>query len=606
MASVLVIDADISGQSDLNRFYKESDHRLYFANSSTQAIKLLECLVTPDFIILENQFGGEHGWVFLKQLRQNLFYKKIPVVVAGSTIDRQAIQRYVQMGVQTILRKPYQREKTDAEMHKSTLRNWFRTLFIAPEEIAATLQCNLNDYWNRVHRYVEDLTAGQNQLFFSVDRPASVDFQAPLKQMQQVANHIGYTGLEAALQQVEENAHSTELEDLVAQITSLRFFILFQGKIAKKALGIEDPEEETITPAQTAPDRPAITNTQPRIKPPTTAFSDSDALHHSIVVGTLVDFAPHFQLLLDKSPISGEQLKTEARRPGFLSFNDELVLDLQALYLCETFELKKILTFVWKTPLLSKRLIDLAQSRGTRLFNEDEDREQLTQMELAQRTINALGYDTVFLTYIILRLFGYTNKIPNAIKLDNLLVRMMARALIAILLCRQLKIKQTTLIVFLSVTANLGNFLLAARYPAFYALNLVHGQNQMTTFFESQQKLFGVTENEIAAEFLRGNRFTPFLAEVILKWQHPEQLEKPEEKLLAAVIYLSDALARKHKFGFDGYQNRESEIAIAEDPVWKIFAECEITMNVSTDGFIQAFDHMVGRIGKELSILTGI
>jgi CheY-like chemotaxis protein len=125
MATVLVVEDDKLSQRILSKMLAGGNHVALLAASVEEGWATLRQNVSVDLVILDNQLGKEWGWQFLERLREDILYQNLPVVVYTGHTERNSILRYVELGVKTMLVKPYKAEIIFEEVSKAVNRLGF-------------------------------------------------------------------------------------------------------------------------------------------------------------------------------------------------------------------------------------------------------------------------------------------------------------------------------------------------------------------------------------------------------------------------------------------------------------------------------------------------
>jgi CheY-like chemotaxis protein len=134
-------------------FLQRREFILHTARSGTQALQLAREL-EPDLILLDLHMPDMSGDEVCTRLREDLRFKRVPIVIATSEKNRPTLARCIEAGCDTILPKPFNKEmlvRTVLEVLVVAQRQWRRVAVVIPciirigdEELESTI-CNISE-----------------------------------------------------------------------------------------------------------------------------------------------------------------------------------------------------------------------------------------------------------------------------------------------------------------------------------------------------------------------------------------------------------------------------------------------------------------------------
>ncbi len=124
MANILLVDPAEVSRRAMKGILAQGHHRLVAVDNSVQAWDFVSKNVKVDLIFTELKLSGDSGLSFLERLRDNPFFKLLPVVVYTGGGDREAVKRALSLKVQNFLIKPYHEENIHAEIKKAGANPW--------------------------------------------------------------------------------------------------------------------------------------------------------------------------------------------------------------------------------------------------------------------------------------------------------------------------------------------------------------------------------------------------------------------------------------------------------------------------------------------------
>jgi CheY-like chemotaxis protein len=118
MPHLLIVEDDPVSARILVNLLQKRGHEPHTASSVGEAISVLERNTLIDLVILDNQLQGEYGWQFLEYVRKDFIFRNLPVLIYTGSSDRNSVLKYLQLGVQKILVKPYNANHIEEEIKR--------------------------------------------------------------------------------------------------------------------------------------------------------------------------------------------------------------------------------------------------------------------------------------------------------------------------------------------------------------------------------------------------------------------------------------------------------------------------------------------------------
>ena len=129
MANILLLDESDVAERAMHGILARGSHRVGMATKADAAWRMLRSGVVYDLVFLEMKLAGGGGLRFLQRLREDWFFKNLPVVVYTSEIDPALIRRTLRLGVQNYLVKPYHDDAVYSEVAKAVQQPWRQACF---------------------------------------------------------------------------------------------------------------------------------------------------------------------------------------------------------------------------------------------------------------------------------------------------------------------------------------------------------------------------------------------------------------------------------------------------------------------------------------------
>jgi len=205
MANILLLDDNEIACRAMQGILTRGHHRLLIANEAGAAWQLLRELVKFDLVILELKFSkGENGMHFLQRLRDDCFFKKMPVVVYSSVNHPEIVKKALTLKVQNYLIKPYRDDAIYAEVEKAMANPWLNQHFEEERSFCAQLGLKPSELKKMLHELrvalhavvepLQDCAQARNQ-------KAALEFVGPLTERAEAA---GAWGVVEYLQSLKE------------------------------------------------------------------------------------------------------------------------------------------------------------------------------------------------------------------------------------------------------------------------------------------------------------------------------------------------------------------------------------------------------------------
>ena len=129
MANILLVDPDDNAFLALKGFLARDDHRSASVSSAHDAMIFLQENILVDLIFIELKLQDSTGLGFLRTLRDDYFFRNVPVVFYASRTTHAEIQEAYNLGVQSFHRKPYLQESIEDEIAKLNGKAWYWSFF---------------------------------------------------------------------------------------------------------------------------------------------------------------------------------------------------------------------------------------------------------------------------------------------------------------------------------------------------------------------------------------------------------------------------------------------------------------------------------------------
>ncbi len=133
MANVLFLDdSDLAGRA-MRGILARGRHACFVAPSSAEAWRMLREGVVFDLVIMEMKLPENSGPAFLQRLRDDWFWRVLPVLVYTQDSEMRHVKRALELKVQNYLLKPFDAQAVYGEVAKALQNPWRNLLFEEPK-----------------------------------------------------------------------------------------------------------------------------------------------------------------------------------------------------------------------------------------------------------------------------------------------------------------------------------------------------------------------------------------------------------------------------------------------------------------------------------------
>jgi CheY-like chemotaxis protein len=136
MLSIILLEDDAVSAALVTRIFSKNGHTVRSASRIAEAWGLLRS-EPADLLVLDTDLSGEWGWEMLERVRRSVVFRELPVIVYSSTWRRDIVRRYMMLGVQGLLVKPYTPARLMEEAARAAESGWREPFFDFPSLPAA-------------------------------------------------------------------------------------------------------------------------------------------------------------------------------------------------------------------------------------------------------------------------------------------------------------------------------------------------------------------------------------------------------------------------------------------------------------------------------------
>jgi CheY-like chemotaxis protein/HD-like signal output (HDOD) protein len=139
MANILLLDdSDVAGRA-MRGILSKASHRCVIATTPDEAWRLLREGVIIDLVFIELRIADDAGMGFLQRVRDDPFWKSLPLVVYTVDTEAKQVRKALGLRVQNYLVKPYSDQAIYAEIGKAMQNPWRNLHFEETRSFCAQL-----------------------------------------------------------------------------------------------------------------------------------------------------------------------------------------------------------------------------------------------------------------------------------------------------------------------------------------------------------------------------------------------------------------------------------------------------------------------------------
>jgi CheY-like chemotaxis protein len=255
---ILVLEDDEVSAQVLTGMLEPLGHDVAVAARSAQAWEVLR-KKPADLLVLDTNLNGEHGWEFLDAVRQHPLFGPLPTVVYSGVSERGVVQKYMRLGVQGMLVKPYSADRLTAEVARLTQTCWRDKLFEPIDALRARTglaDAKLAELYRSAAKEIDRVLADVAPVLRR--DPGDTVAIKRVTSLRNSARNTGFAALEKIVNEAERGAVNFENDRVLRLLTDLPVAI---NMLRERALRLA-PEPEEPVPAE-KPAVPAIEGQAP-------------------------------------------------------------------------------------------------------------------------------------------------------------------------------------------------------------------------------------------------------------------------------------------------------------------------------------------------------
>jgi CheY-like chemotaxis protein len=213
MASVLVLDDDVVSGRLMAQQLRKRNHEVHLCAKSVDAWRRLD--TSPvDIMILDTELEGEYGWEVLEGIRGDVIFKHLSVLVCSSNSRRDVVKKYIGLGVQAIVLKPYSAERIHAEVERALAKPWRSNLFEPGESVQTRTGLTSGGLARLYRESAQQIDSALVDLQVLREEPSNAPALAKLGALRSCGINVGFKLLATIVDEVRKLAEGGDKENL--------------------------------------------------------------------------------------------------------------------------------------------------------------------------------------------------------------------------------------------------------------------------------------------------------------------------------------------------------------------------------------------------------
>jgi two-component system, chemotaxis family, chemotaxis protein CheY len=589
MPHLLVVEDDPVSSRILVNLLQKRGHVAHVASGVGDAISVLERNTLVDLVILDNQLHGEYGWQFLEYIRKDFIFRNLPVLVYTGSSDRNSVLKYLQLGVQKILVKPYNAGQIEEELTRAVQFDWRGMVFEPAARVCQRLNISEDEYYKSLIRGAIDIKEHIPSLNKLVGSRDLRQFDEHLSALQSMALTLGISLLENAVESIQQTVRDSKLEQCIYLINRLVPTARLMHHRALSYFGMTGGAGAEEFPKDLFEDS-GLHDDQMARKSRDVLRESSSSPHGKVdpldvmIQSPLGAFVDDFKLIIERNIFA----KGDVDRVVFganAAVGIEDILDIMRfLREINNAPLDATAARLRLMPGMEMRIIDIANNVSTR-------GERIQTLEQA---VHVMGGSMTSCIVVPLSLLRASRRGRNPLRLEA-----MARHNMAVsLLVRELAIKfsGTQDFTAAALSYGVGRWLLAVEYPAFYGMVLLLGRASPAERLQIERNMFATDHRELSAHLASILNFPQSVIATALFIEKPDKSPDLESKVVASMVNLADLLARISEMGYTGGDSEVGDDDFINSPAWGALRKAQINIPLDPPEYLSALTSVVDRV----------
>ncbi|WP_158277408.1 HDOD domain-containing protein [Opitutus sp. ER46] len=531
MANILLLDdSEVAGRA-MRGILGKAGHRCAVATNPDDAWRILREGVLVDLVFVELLVVGNLGMGFILRLRDDPYFKNLPVVVYTAETDTKQVRKALDAKVQNYLIKPYREQVIFAEVAKAAVNPWRSLLFEEPRSFCAQLGFGL-----------DTLTKMRRQVMLAYDEAVNIypgwarsrDNAEVYSRLDTLANDAESAGIWAGVDYVRSLREQAELGnwDAFKECAPMLDFasrLIFCQINPDYIPDVLKPAEE-IEETRQAAERPRWMNVDVDVSGPVLTAG----LIEKEVAG--LNGCPVIDTAAATFAMAADGRVTSMTRCMELGHDD---------------------------PGICAQLL-IAANRLDRDDGATIDDAKAAVTLLGEIRLNALAKSTLMINEKYLR-------VPP-LSWPDYWMFLVGVARVSQYICQYLEFDYLRSVAYTAgLLHDIGKLLLLRLHPWGFAATVRYAQQRKVPLRDAERKYLGCTTRDLAVQFATNQKLPPTLVEVIRSVETP--LAATQYAELVAIVALARHICLHNRMGHCGDTPGDSCPPIVSTEAWQVLEQ---------------------------------
>ncbi|MGC4074340.1 MAG: HDOD domain-containing protein [Nibricoccus sp.] len=545
-----------------------------------------------DLVILDNQLGKEWGWEFLQGLRADLIFTGLPVAVYTAHTERSSIMKYVELGVQAMLVKPYKGEVLFEELKKATAVDWTGRILERPAAACERLKLSESDYYSMLSAAATELEKTIAALREAI--AAKREDQALREPVQKIFNQsaaLGMPVLKSVTEGLVRGIGSKHNASIQAGLRSLDSLLIL---LRQRALEYMRVKEMTGGGALTVTRRAVTANDA--VVP--AAASQAATFCRRTAASPVWAYGKGFMRLEGRELFAkGELGKLAAEWVAQSPFR-EMVEAHTFIARAPNASTDDVIGAVDELPKFRELYLKIAGRLGGAApepepIGDDDgpiDREAEAEAK-RQEVRHALDRLGVYRTMVLVAAarVAKASRVKSPLDLSMLLEHTLAVAILSYEVGRMLRLPDEHLPAAAGMVHDAGKWFFALAEPGLYALVLTLAHEGGQGASRAEQGIFGATHEEAGRLCLEAAHAPVLLLDAAVAHEDLARVSKPESAPVVASVFLANHLAWAAVAADEAHAKAiRDELLKPGNQVWATLDDAGVTLPLDIPELIEA------------------
>lgn len=532
MANVLLLDDSAVAGRAMQGILTRGHHRCAVATSGAAAWSLLREAVTFDLLIVEARLSGESGLEFMQRVRNDCYFRRLPVVVYSNACEQAQVRRAVSLKTQNYLLKPYNEQSIYAEVAKAVAQHWRSGPF--EDERTLCAQTGISpEKLRELRLQLMDALAGHANFFAEcAEGPGRKEVISRIAALSEAANTVGFWGLVENLASLQTAAEGEKWPAFIACREQLEFasrliFCQLNTGFVPDALRTDD-------------ERNALAEMRERDR-----WSKAD-----IKGGA--------------RPVSLAQLEAQVDTLRGCPVVDSVAASFLMMADSRATALSQLMDVVSRDPGLSAQVLAAANHLGR---GEDTG-----SVEDARTAASLLGGIKLQAIASALPVVAERHLRVPPLTWPQFWLFQAGVARMTQFICNELELGQLASLAYnAGLLHDIGRLVLLKLHPFSWGAMHAFVRQENVTLAEAERQFLGCTTRELGARFM-ARQGLPASYAVVARWVETPD-EAPTDRALTAIVSLARHLCLHQHVGACGDVAKEGTAAIEDAPAWRVLRE---------------------------------